>query len=151
MMQVYTVTCGGSAMSEFKDFSSRMTANMKDKAELGTLLQFIWEIADNWGYREENFKSEDNASRIKTPKILWSNANSHFGLRLYCYVVSEHILILFNGDLKTKKANQDCPNCSPHFALAKKLSSAIERDIKKTLLEVSGSELKMEEDYLLNY
>ena len=36
-------------------------------------------------------------------------------LRLYCHWVSENIIILYNGGIKTVRAAQDCPNVSKHF------------------------------------
>jgi len=36
-------------------------------------------------------------------------------LRLYCHWVSENIIILYNGGIKTTRTAQDCPNVSRHF------------------------------------
>jgi hypothetical protein len=41
--------------------------------------------------------------------------------------VSESIIILFNGAIKTQNTAQACPNVKPHFDLANRLVLAIEK------------------------
>lgn len=45
--------------------------------------------------------------------------------RLYCYPVSDQIIILFNGDWKTANTVQDCPQVLPHFRFAQRAATAL--------------------------
>jgi hypothetical protein len=36
-------------------------------------------------------------------------------LRLYCHLVNKHIVILYNGGIKTTRTAQECPNVSRHY------------------------------------
>ena len=48
-------------------------------------------------------------------------------LRLYCLRANESIVFLFNGDIKTEKKAQKCPNVKTHFKLANQLTKAIDK------------------------
>ena len=41
--------------------------------------------------------------------------------------VSDNVVFLFNGDIKTANKAQDCDNVRPHFRQANKLSALIDK------------------------
>ena len=61
-------------------------------------------------------------------------------LRLYCMRVSDNVVFLFNGDIKTADKAQDCDNVRPHFRQANRLSALID----KAFIE---KEIKWNDDY----
>jgi hypothetical protein len=152
-VQCYTIKVSGRAHSEFNDFQLRMTNQLTDKTELAEMLRVIENIVTKWGIPNGidygYIKDEDNAHRFVLPLEVQTKANSLFGLRLYCVVLSPTILILLNGDTKTAKWVRDCKRCEPHFDFANKVSQAIERDRTKGLIDIEEDGLYFEEDYTL--
>jgi len=51
-------------------------------------------------------------------------------LRLYCLYISENIVFLFNGGIKTKDKAQDCKNVKSYFQETEKFTCAIDKMIK---------------------
>jgi hypothetical protein len=47
--------------------------------------------------------------------------------RLYCYPASDQTIILFNGDWKTARTPQQCPNVAPHFWFARAAGTELTR------------------------
>ena len=45
--------------------------------------------------------------------------------RLYCYPASDQTIILFNGDWKTARTAQECPNVRPHFWFARRAGTEL--------------------------
>jgi len=56
-------------------------------------------------------------------------------LRLYCLYISENIVFLFNGGIKTKDKAQDCKNVKSYFQEAEKFTIAIDKMIKDEQIE----------------
>lgn len=148
---LYTIHTNGNKLPDYSDFVTRMSEKMNDINELTDLIQFITEIAFNWGYEDEYFQTEANALRFLTPQENWVTTNSSFGVRLYCVVLEKKVVIILNGDLKTAQKNQDCPNCLPHFENAKKIAAAIYRDYEKGEIGCDGIEIDTDKDYTINY
>jgi hypothetical protein len=67
-----------------------------------------------------------------------SEVNTPNNLRLYCFRANEHVVFLFNGDIKTADLAQGCDNVRPHFRLANKLTEVLE--------ESFGNEINWNED-----
>src|SRR5690606_33471069 len=71
--------------------------------------------------------------------------------RLYCYRLSERVVFLFDGDVKTADAAQDCPQVRPHFRMANQLARAINEAFKQQDIEWNDdcSDIIYDEDFLL--
>lgn len=116
----------------FEKFVSRHQQHNGKK--LNHILSWLKEIGNVWGARPHLFRGEREAHalppkgthreptyvEIETGKVAANN------LRLYCYRLSERVVFLFDGDVKTADAAQDCPNVWPHFRMANKLAQAID-------------------------
>ncbi|MBZ5857604.1 hypothetical protein [Flavihumibacter profundi] len=105
----------------------RMKKDPKDWKQVGILNWWLSRIGTLYGAQDHFFKREGYAERLPPPtyRFVESDGESDFGLRLYCLVLSEQVVILLNGGRKTAQRVQDCPNCFPHFNFANKLSDAI--------------------------
>lgn len=145
----YTLKLNTRESSEFDDFLIRLNQKLKDKTELENLLKIIETIGTKWGYRQDLFKSEDAAYRFVVPFTLRTNENSNFGLRLYCLVLSEKVIIILNGDIKTEQAVINCSNCLPHFKLSNNAAKAIEKAMDSKYLEINEFDIEIEEDFEL--
>ena len=115
--------------TEFHDFLQRMSQKPELEDELGNLFIWIEEIGRKYGAKKRYFRHEGKGgetSALPPPKGEMVARNIDAGyLRLYCLVANEHVVILFNGDVKTAATPQECPNLRSHFlnanAFAKKI------------------------------
>lgn len=51
-------------------------------------------------------------------------------LRLYCMRISDTVVFLFDGDIKTAAKAQDCENVKPYFRQANQLTTLIDQALK---------------------
>ena len=125
----YSVRYEGKENSEFKDFQLRM--GIKNSIELAEINRHIENIGKKYGAYPDHFRDEGAAEGLPPPyhQFIESDDSDDYGLRLYCIRLLPSIVILMNGDRKTKLKAKECENCKPHFdkavALAKKITEAI--------------------------
>lgn len=128
----YTVQIEGDAASLFEDFLLKHTPNNKEK--LNHIMKWMKKIGDEKGARKSYFRNEAETADTtalppkgtnREPAYIEDGENSANDLRLYCYRVNEHVVFLFNGDIKTTTRAQDCRQVQPHFRLANKLTKCI--------------------------
>lgn len=61
----------------------------------------------------------------------------NFPLRLFCYRVTENLVILFNGGIKESQATQDSKNLSMKFYEAQTFVKKIEDALQSEMIEIS--------------
>ena len=127
----YTVWIEENDNPEFIDFVGRMKLSVKNKVEIAELIKFIVEIGNNYGALDKDFHFEASAHALSLRHIEINPDNNDFGLRLYCLRLSESVVILFNGDRKTAKKAQDCPNCAKYFGFAQRFAKVIDTAIRE--------------------
>lgn len=147
----YSVRYEGREYSEFNDFQLRMAVD--NSVELAEINQYIKNIGSKYGADPRHFRDEGAADGLPPPyhQFLESDNSDDYGLRLYCIRLSSSVVVLLNGDRKTKLKVQDCENCKPHFekagALAKKITQAIlDRDME---VDEEEKEIIIEADFEL--
>lgn len=143
----YTVQKEDVAQSEFEDFLTRMEGCPDYAEQLGEILQFIKEIGEKHGAREAHFKHERAADALPPPYYIQPGKPNKFGLRLYCIRLSEEVVILLNGDLKTKNNPEECPNCRKHFRFANSLARKLDEAIKNREVILVDRELQFDDDF----
>ena len=147
----YSVQIVGNPLSEFGDFMNKMKQNEKDWRQAGLLNTLIRNIGKLYGAKDQWFRSEGRAEGLPhaTFRFFDSDGETDFGLRLYCLVLSEQVVILLNGDRKTTQSIKHCPNCYPHFQFANKLSDAIHNAFKMDLIVLEGKDIMTEDDFVI--
>jgi len=156
----YSVTINGSQNTLYEDFVSYHEVSNKNK--LYHILKWIQVIGKRYGaqsrfFRNEAFISDTSAlppiGKDREPSYVEDFENKANNLRLYCLRANEHVVFLFNGDIKTAGKAQDCPNVRKHFLLANKLSKAInDAFINKDIIWIeSGTLIDVEPDFKLYY
>ena len=95
-------------VNEFFDFLNRMEEIEEVQYDLLNLHEWLVEIGNNYG-------------AIKN-------------LRLYCLVLNEHVVFLFNGGIKTTNNAKDCPNVGPHIKRANRIAKKIDELLKQNEL-----------------
>lgn len=130
----YSVCIDGDEVSLFEYFISKHQVNNKTK--LDHILNWLKVIGINYGAQTHHFRPEGeiaDASALppkgmdRKPQYTEYGKKKANNLRLYCLRANESIVFLFNGDIKTEKKAQKCPNVKTHFKLANQLTKAIDK------------------------
>jgi hypothetical protein len=121
----YTVRLGEDPETEFEKFGGRNYTQHQEE------LKIIIEILRHMGLRGAKpykFRDENGAHALPNKDDVPTHvieANKDFGIRLYCLRLTDFIVILFNGDVKTCLDPKQCPNVRNHFRNAISLAKAI--------------------------
>jgi hypothetical protein len=140
----YTFHIEDDADSETLKFFKKFKTQPSHTDELNELANWLVEIGCEYGALPFLFRFEDEAvalppnfhaqKRIKVQKIEQNN------LRLYCIWISEEIVILANGGIKTTKTAQESP-VMPHLRFAKNMGKQINRLISEGLFNFEGKDI----------
>jgi hypothetical protein len=129
----YSVSIDDGKTSLFEDFVKKHTADNKNK--LDHILNWLKEIGNNYGARTDYFRPEGETADTsalppqginRKPQYTEHGKKKANSLRLYCLRANESVVFLFNGDIKTERKAQNCPNVKSHFKLANRLTKAID-------------------------
>jgi hypothetical protein len=104
--------------------------------DLSNLLVWIEEIGENFGANKKRFfRNESIFADVQAlPPSRKQMEAAHIvvdNLRLYCVVVNEHVVFLFNGGIKTANNAKECPNVGPYIKQANELVRKIDELIIK--------------------
>jgi hypothetical protein len=123
----YTLTYEETGIKSLNDFFTRMSelgdkiGNEKIKQDLQDLANWMKNIGDSiYGVNKSILREERRCYALPHKQV------KGLGLRLYCYWVSEQIIILFNGGIKTENNPEHCPNIRQHFYQAQSWSKQLE-------------------------
>ena len=140
---------------------------INNKEKLNHILAWINKIGDKTGALDHYFRNEAETAdaralppigKEKHPTYVEVNEDGKHetmanNLRLYCMRVSNQVVILFNGDIKTTQKAQDCPSVKPHFKLANKLTNLINESFASGDIRWNNdySEIELDENFLLEW
>jgi len=123
----YSVYFEGEEFTEFGKFvlnHSDLPSIAKEYGDIRSWLKF--RFGEIYGALEDHFRPEDEAQALPPfPEKLKISYKRN--LRLYCLRISDNVVFLFNGGIKTNGVQfaQDCPIVGHHFEKANQLSIAI--------------------------
>lgn len=123
----------------FNQFVTKQARSNKEK--LNHIMAWLKVIGEKYGAQTQYFRNESETAetgalppkgkdRVPVYVKVDENGNEYSvpnNLRLYCMRVSDNVVFLFNGDIKTANKAQDCDNVRPHFRQANKLSALIDK------------------------
>jgi hypothetical protein len=128
----------------YKQFDNPENANF---SEFDTILRIIdaigfWER----GAEECLFRFEDAAHALPSNKahakrVLDIKVIEDSGLRLYCIRLTNRIVVLLNGGVKTHNRALACPNVKEHFRFAQLVAKSIDNMIIEGSIIVDGKYL----------
>ena len=100
-------------------------------------------IGNRYGATDVFFDRTENKAQALPPKPKkWveeiRELGINFPLRLYCYRVSEQIVILFNGGVKDANTVQQSKNLSMKFPEAQSFVCKIEEALQYEMITVTG-------------
>ena len=135
----YTLWLNDDSSSLFDQFIAKHTHENREK--LNHILVWIKIIGEKIGAKATYFRNEAKSADTsalppigvdREPTYVEYNEatgkveNAPNNLRLYCLRANEHVVFLFNGDVKTAARAQECEKVRSHFRLANKLTKAID-------------------------
>ena len=137
---------------EFSDFQFRMKQIERYKGELQKLIYRIVSLGEKFGAKQQFFRHERAAEALPSPDYHYLEVNDvgeeEYGLRLYCLRLSDEVVLLLNGGIKTTKKADDCPNSRKHFKFANRVAKAMNEAIGDKRCIILGKKLIMN-DYFI--
>jgi alpha-mannosidase len=108
-------------------------------------------IGNRYGATDDFFDRAENKAQALPPKPKkWveeiKDLGINFPLRLFCYRITEQIVILFNGGIKDAYSAQESKNLSMKFYEAQTFVNKIEEALQSGMIEIS-----IDERYLKNF
>jgi hypothetical protein len=108
-------------------------------------------IGNRYGATDDFFDRVENRVQALPPKPKgWveeiKDLGINFPLRLFCYRITEQIVVLFNGGIKDADSVQESKNLSVKFYEAQTFVKKIEEALQLEMIEISS-----DERYLQNF
>ncbi len=141
----YSVLQNGHSETETDKFFSRVdNPSHSFQEELQMLVQLLIDsIGNKYGAIDDFFTRNENLvfalpprSRSKIFEVSLLGLN--FPWRLYCYRISESIVVLFNGGLKESQRVQESPDLHFKFQEAQVFASKIEEALSEGMIVVAA-------------
>lgn len=156
----YSICIEGNPISLFDEFVRYHT--LTNGKKLNHVLEWIKIIGNKYGAQAYLFRPEGetaDASALppkgieRKPQYAELGIKKANNIRLYCLRANESVVFLFNGDIKTAKQAQDCPNVKKHFKLANQLTKAINSAFinKEILWNDDFTTITCEDDFTLQF
>lgn len=129
-VDVYTVQIDDDELFEYEKFYGAEFKNHKQEIQFieGILEQIKFRGARRYYFRHEG--AADALPNNVPDEIVELNIEDQ-GVRLYCIRLSDSVLILLNGGIKTTQNPKDCPNVRTHFLFANKLANCLTEHIRQ--------------------
>ena len=135
-------------MSEFEKFDEKTFTKPHHIREQQIIYKTIEQVGRR-GAKEFYFRPESGAHALpgQVDQDLMDANPDDFGIRVYCGLLREDLVLLLNGDVKTKLDPNDCPNVGPHFRLAKRLVNALLKAEREGFIRFTSGGIEMDDDY----
>jgi hypothetical protein len=133
----YTFQVKGHTETEVEKFFRKFANDQAYTPDLVNLHDWLVDIGSNRGAKPEYFRFEDSAEALPPPQRFLVEMPVK-DLRLYCVRLSNEIVILANGGLKTAQKVQDCPDLLPKFRFVNQLANAITKMIQEKEFRFAG-------------
>lgn len=149
---LYSLKQEGHSLNEtdkfFERFEDESNPYFENAQEL--LFLIIETIGNKYGATNDFINRFKNKGFALPPKpnryiIEIKDLGANFPLRLYCYKVSEEILILFNGGIKDRPTDQECEDLSFKFQETQTFCQAISNALSEGLIKVNHVKRRLED------
>ena len=129
-VSLYSICFNGSDVSEFEDFLIKFKDNSKLNRDFQTIILAIEKIIDQ-GALERFFRLEGKMNDNVTALSIDSRK-----LRLYCLRISDQIMILGNGGVKTTRTYQEDEELSGYVMDLQRFDELLKQAQKKGTLTI---------------
>lgn len=149
LVSFYTVRLEESELSETEKFIERFLEHAEFKRDFDAIMAWIEKMGNDLGARRIFFRDEEGANALPPRKGILEQYTPAFvefsQLRLYCVRVSDQIVILLNGGIKTSEKVQDSPDCMAHFRFAIQFCKQLDRLIQEGEIKIQAKTLELNE------
>lgn len=151
-VKYYSILFEGREVNEFFDFLNRMEDETDFGDDLDKLMVWLEIIGEGRGAQKRYFRNEaiiSDVSALPPPKSIMKQFDIEVNdLRLYCCVINESVVILFNGGIKTTQNAKDCPNVGRYIKQANQLTQKIQELFteREIMLNDSGTDIIFDQD-----
>ena len=154
----YTVKFENEEFSEFEKFIIKHQNVKEIHNEYNDLMSLIKRLGNEIGALERYFSRNERKAEALPPD--WKKLHNHerklhvkyhHNLRLYCMRISDEVVFLFNGGVKTPGpiTAEECLVVRKYFRMANKLVVSIEQAIKDKEVSFHGKKIEIDKDFEL--
>ena len=124
-VEFFTVKIGNKELTEFEYFLQNDFPNHADEEEI--LFTAIEQIQER-GAKRFFFKDESNANALPVvPQAIMDANKLDYGIRLYAIRLTDELVVLLNGGIKTELDPTACDNVKTHFKNALKIATKLDK------------------------
>ncbi len=149
LVSFYTARLETASLSETEKFIERFLESPEFKNDFDAVIAWIEKMGMDFGARRIFFRDENGANALPPRQGILEKYTPAFvefaHLRLYCIRVSDQIVILLNGGVKTSEKVQDSPDCIAHFRFAVRFCKLLDEQIRDGAFRIHGRILEMDE------
>jgi hypothetical protein len=144
-VKYYTARLEGEPHSEMEKFILRFEIDVDFQNDFENIVTLLGTLGNVKGAKSRYFRDE-SAAQALPPEIREALRENWVqfidaNLRLFCLRMSDEIVILLNGGIKSSQKTNDSPDLAGKFRFAQQVSKAIDLKIKHRELQVVGKQL----------
>lgn len=126
MIECYTIKLEDNKLSEFELFDAKSFPDHHSEIEI---VYNVLEEMQVRGAKDFYFKTNEGPADAlpRVSKEIMDANKEDFGIRLYCIRLTDNLLILLNGDIKTHKDPRECGNVKQHFKRAIAIAAKLDK------------------------
>lgn len=143
---LFTIIFEGESDSEFVKFVEKFKKDAKRNSDLTFILNQIGNMMRRDGFTERNFRPE---GKIKDNVVAMPVFRS--SLRLYCLRMSDSVLIVGNGGVKSTQSYEQDEELNGYVISLQKLDALLKADVRNGVVRIEKTEIigADEKDYEL--
>ena len=149
LVSFYTARLETASLSETEKFIERFLQSSEFKNDFDTIMAWIEKMGEDFGALRIFFRDENGANALPPRKGILERYTPSFvefaNLRLYCIRLSDQMVVLLNGGIKTSEKVQDSPDCIAHFRFAVRFCKLLDEQIRGGTIRIQGRKLEMDE------
>ena len=133
---LFTICFEGDSYTEFQKFIIKGNENATLQPDLQKILNAIQRMMNAVGFLERYFRPEGKYSdRVAALPLQTSK------LRLYCLRLSDSVLIVGNGGVKSTRTHEEDETLNGYVISLQKLDALLKADIMKGLVRIEKTEI----------
>lgn len=133
---LFTIIFEGESDSEFAKFIEKFKNDAERKNDLTFILNQIGSMMRRDGFVERNFRPE---GKMKDNVVAMPVFRS--SLRLYCLRMSDSVLIVGNGGVKTTQSYEQDVELNGYVISLQKLDALLKTDIRNGVVRIEKTEI----------
>jgi hypothetical protein len=141
----YTIRIEDETYSETEKFITRFELHPQYQNDFENILALLVVLGNEKGAKSRFFRDESAAQALPPEvKIALREGWVQFidaGLRLFCLRMTDEVVILLNGGIKSSQKTNDSPDLIYKFRLAQQVSKAIDVKLSNREMQIVGKRL----------